>query len=152
LPHFTLQIGPNGPIVNALLGVSRARRDALVGAGQTAPQPQRITALIDTGASCTTVDPSVVTALNLQPTGIASVLTPTTGTVPHQTNQYDVLVAIAGPGPTLALTEALIFQTIAVIEAPLLQAQGFHALIGRDILNRCLLVYNGSMGFFTLGY
>ncbi len=28
-------------------------------------------------------------------------------------------------------------------------AQGFHALIGRDILSQCGFVYNGS-GFFTL--
>jgi hypothetical protein len=66
-----------------VLGVSKPRRDALVAAGQTVPPTQRITALLDTGASCTTVDPSVITALNLQPTGIASVITPTTGTVPR---------------------------------------------------------------------
>jgi len=150
LPHFTLQIGPDGPIVNALLEVSQARRDALIAANQQAPALQRITALIDTGASCTSVDPSVIGTLNLQPTGSVSVFTPSTGATPHHTNQYDVLLMI--PGPTPAHSDALIFRTIGVIELPLLQAQGFHALIGRDILNRCLFIYNGSMGFFTLGY
>ena len=81
-------------MVNAVVGVSQPRHDALVAAGQIAPPLQRIMALIDTGASCTTVDPSIVTALNLQPTGVASVITPTTGPVPHQTNQYDVLLII----------------------------------------------------------
>jgi hypothetical protein len=39
-----------------------------------------------------------------------------------------------------------------VITARLLQAPGFHALVGRDILDRCLFVYNGSMRLFTLAY
>lgn len=46
----------------------------------------------------------------------------------------------------------LIFQTIPVIAADLLEAQGFHALIGRDILSRCLFSYNGEVGIFTLAY
>jgi predicted aspartyl protease len=135
--------------VNALLGVSQARRDALTAANQSVPQAQPITALIDTGASCTSVDPSVIAALNLQPTGSASVITPSTGPTPHQTSQYDVALAI--PGSTTQ-DAALIFPTIAVISAKLLQSQGFHALIGRDILNRCLLTYNGTTKLFTLAY
>jgi len=61
-------------------------------------------------------------------------------------NQYDVALAIpSGVGafhmlPTLAVTGAS------------LSHQGFEALIGRDILKDCILVYNGSMGFFTLAY
>jgi hypothetical protein len=149
VPHFTLQIGPNGPVVTAVLTVSQARRLALSAAQQPIPPPQQIRALVDTGASCTSVDPSVITALNLQPTGNVSVITPSTGTTPHQANQYDVALLIPGPAPT---DPPLVFPTVPVIAAQLLQAQGFHALIGRDILNRCLLIYNGSIGFFTLGY
>jgi len=33
-----------------------------------------------------------------------------------------------------------------------LQQQGIQGLIGRDILSKCLLQYNGDMGFFTLAY
>jgi hypothetical protein len=30
--------------------------------------------------------------------------------------------------------------------------QGLQGLIGRDVLEHCLLHYNGSIGYFTLGY
>ncbi len=136
-------------MLTAYLGVSQARRAALIAANQPIPLLQQITSLIDTGASCTSVDPSVIAALNLQPTGSASVLTPSTGMTPHQTSQYDVALMIPGPNAQAA---PLIFQTVAVISAQLLQAQGFHALIGRDILNRCLPEYNGTLGVFTLAY
>src|ERR1700730_16791257 len=122
-------MGPSGPIVTAFLAVSQARRAALTPAGQPIPANQQITALVDTGASCTSVDPSVIEALNLQPTGTASVITPSTGTTPHQTDPYDVALIIPAP-----ISQApLVFPTIAVISSQLLQAQGFHALIGRDI-------------------
>jgi hypothetical protein len=38
-----------------------------------------------------------------------------------------------------------------VISSELLAAQGIHALIGRDILSRCVLMYNGA-AFFTIAY
>jgi aspartyl protease len=120
---------------------------ALVAAQQPIPPAQPIDALVDTGADCTTVDPSVVRALNLQPTGSVSIITPSTGSTPYQTDEYDVGLYL--PGPT---APALVFPTIPVITAHLWHAQGFHALIGRDILDRCLFVYNGDMQLFTLAY
>jgi hypothetical protein len=46
----------------------------------------------------------------------------------------------------------LIFPTVAIVASELLGAQGFHALIGRNILSQCLFHYNGAMGLFTLAY
>jgi len=62
-------------------------------------------------------------------------------------NQYDVSIVIPAP-------KGVPFQvpTTAVTEHEFFGAQGFHALIGRDILSRCLLIYNGQLGLFTLGY
>lgn len=147
MPHFTLQVGPNGPIVNAFVAVSQGRTAALTAAGQPIPKPAPIFALVDTGASCTCVDPSVLHGLKLTPTGSISVNTPSTGSTPHETYQYDVALVIPAPsGPPL------VFQTIPVVAADLLEAQGFHALIGRDILSRCFFSYNGEVGIFTLAY
>jgi hypothetical protein len=39
-----------------------------------------------------------------------------------------------------------------VTASDLLFAQGFHALVGRDILSQCILIYNGSNDMFTLSY
>jgi hypothetical protein len=114
---------------------------------QQVSAPRQIRALIDTGASNTCVDPSVLTALGLTPTGTVSVVTPTTGATPAECDQYDVGIVIPAPnGPPFVVG------TIAVTAHEFLNAQGFHALIGRDVLSRCLFGYNGTTGLFTLAY
>ena len=147
MPHFTLQMTPAGPIVDAFVGVSAARQAALQAAGQQVPMPVRIRALVDTGASATCIDPSVPVALGLTPTGNISMTTPSTGTTPHSADVYDVALLI--PGPTFP---PLTLPTIPVAAVDLLQAQGFHALIGRDILGACVFHYNGAVGTFTLAF
>jgi hypothetical protein len=149
MPHFTMPFPPGGPIVNAVVAPSQARQDALRAAGLPLPAPIRVRALIDTGASCTSIDPSVVAGLGLNPTGTAQVHTPSTGNTPHQALQYDVMIGI--PGSDQSHPPA-IFPTVPVITATLLGTQGFHALFGRDLLDDCVLVYNGSMKFFTLAW
>lgn len=149
MPHFTLQIGSSGPIVTAYVVVSKARAAALLAASQPVPAPQRILALIDTGASCTCIEPAVVQALGLTPTGSIPIHTPSTAGTPHVAQQYDVGLVI--PGAEAADPE-LFFDTVPVTGTELLDGQGFHALIGRDILSRCFFVYNGTRGFFTLAY
>jgi hypothetical protein len=75
--------------------------------------------------------------------------TPSTGVQPHTANQYDVGLVI--PGPSLT-HPAYYIHTLAVVEAYLLLSQGIHALIGRDVLQHCLLTYNGTTNLFTLAY
>lgn len=149
MPHFTLQLSPSGPLVDAFVSVSQARAAALMAENppQTVATPRQIRALIDTGASNTCVDPSVLTALGLTPTGTVSVVTPTTGATPVECKQYDVGLVIPAPNGA-----PFVVGTIAVTEHEFLNAQGFHALIGRDILSRCLFGYNGALGLFTLAY
>lgn len=147
MPHFTLQLTPAGPIVDAFVGVSQARAAAMLQVQQVVPPVKQIRALIDTGASNTCIDPAVLAELGLTPTGTVAVTTPTTGATPVECNQYDVALVIPAPnGP------AFMVGTIAVTENEFLNAQGFHGLIGRDVLSRCLFGYNGAMGLFTLAY
>lgn len=146
MSYFTLQVTAAGPILSAYITVSEARAAALTEAGQPIPQPVLIRALVDTGASCTCVDPSVLATLNLTPTGSVSINTPSTGTTPHLADEYDVGLTIPdGASP-------LFLQTIPVVASELLTSHGFHALIGRDILEHCLLVYNGKESFFSLAF
>lgn len=150
MPHFTLQVTPGGgPILNGYIGVSQAKRGALLAANQAIPNLVQIRGLVDAGASGTCVDPSVLTALGLIPTGSVTVNTPSTGAQPHTADQYDVSLMIPGAIPTHA---ALIINNLPVMCAELLVAQGFHALIGRDILAHCLFAYNGTTNLFTLAY
>lgn len=136
-------------MLHAGVGVSQARQNALYAAHLAIPSVVQIFALVDTGASCTRIDPSVLQSLQLTPTGSTAMNTPSTGAAPHVANQYDVRIVIPGPGPTYP---AFFSHTVPVVEAQLLSTQGFHALIGRDILQHCLLAYNGALGMFTLAY
>ena len=149
MSHFTLPLTREGPICNVALHISGPRRHALDASGGTVPNLVKGRALVDTGASCTSVDPTVLEQLQLTPTGSAQILTPSTGDTPHTTEQYDVAIVI--PGAT-ERDAPLVFPAVPVIATQLLQTQGFHALIGRDILQRCILIYNGSSSYFSVAY
>ena len=149
MPHFTLQNSPQGPVLNAYVGVSIARETALTSSGQPTPNPQLIRALVDTGASITSVDPSVLTALNLTATGNTLIHTPSTGNKPVPADLFDIGLLIPAASNNQS---ALIISILPVICAELLVAQGFHALIGRDVLAQCLLIYNGTTKLFTICY
>lgn len=116
-------------------------------AGVPIPQAMSIRALIDTGASGTCLDPSVLVALGLTPTGTTLVNTPSTGAQPHQAFQFDIGLIIPAPNGA-----PLVRASLAVVASELFQQQGFHALIGRDVLRGCILTYNGSAGLFMLAY
>jgi len=149
VPHFTLANSPNGPILTAFIGVSEARSSALTAAQQEVPPPQQIRALVDTGASGTCIDPTILQALGLTPTGNTTVNTPTTGRQSQQVDTYDVSLFVPGAQAT---DSPLVIPTLQVIAAELLTQQGFHALIGRDVLGGCILVYNGPLNQFTLAF
>jgi hypothetical protein len=134
-------------MLQAYVAVSKARGQALTAAGQPVAQPVLITALVDTGASCTCVDPAALAQLQLTPTGSVSLATPTTGSGLVSADQYDVALIIPAPNG-----QPLLLETIPVVASQLKTAQGFDALIGRDILGRCILNYNGDAGLFTLAF
>jgi predicted aspartyl protease len=147
--QFTLQLDPaNGPVLTVVIGVSVARADALVAAGESIPTGIRARALIDTGASCTCVDPSILGSLRLTPTGTVSVHTPSTGGAAHLAEQYDVSLIIPGAGTHHV---PLVISAVPVMAANL-SLQGVDALIGRDVLRECILIYNGSSGTFTIAF
>ena len=145
MPHVTLQISPGGPIVDLLVGVSIPRAEALQRADQAVPNAVRIRGLVDTGASGTCVDPSCIRALDLSPTGQTAIHTPSTGETAHICSQYDISLVLLHPRLKFTI------QALPVIEASL-SLQGIQALLGRDVLARCLFVYDGAAGIFTLAF
>ena len=90
----------------------------------------------------------VFQALQLQPTGSTPVLTPSTGVTPVDADTYDVAILIPGPQGQSGIA----IQNMPVVASELFAAQGFHALIGRDILRQCVFSYNGAINQFTLAY
>ncbi|MGO9258013.1 MAG: hypothetical protein ACLQU1_17125 [Bryobacteraceae bacterium] len=74
--------------------------------------------------------------------------TPSTGAQPVPVDTYDVSLIIYAS----AQHAPLIHHTIPVAGSELLVSQGFHALIGRDILKGCLLTFDGQNGLFSLAF
>lgn len=147
MPHFTLPTVLDGPIVDAVIDVSANRANALRTSGVEAPQKQTVRLLVDTGASGSSLDPSILRALRIQPTGIIQVHTSTTGGRAAMCNQYDVSLRIpSAAGAPFAI------ENLAVSEHDFLTAHNIHGLLGRDVLRYCIFMYNGQTKQFTLAY
>ena len=147
MPHFTRQLEPNGPIINLGIGVSSARAQALKDAGENVPQVVSTQGLVDTGASITCVDQSIISSLGVIKHGEMNVLTPSTQDEHVIMDQYDIALVI----PSIQGESPHIIPVLPVVESTLVK-QGFHALIGRDVLSKCMLVYNGQRNQFTLAF
>lgn len=146
MPHLSLPFSGGAPIIDVLIGVSAPRADALKKANLAVPAPIPIRVLIDTGASCTNIDPGVLSKLGVVSTGTVQCHTPSTKSgQPHVANQFDVGLALIHPLITRS------WGAVPVIESELAH-QGIHGLLGRDILMHCLLTYDGQGGNFCLGF
>jgi hypothetical protein len=148
MPSINLAITPHGPLVSAIIMVSGARRAALTAAGLAVPPAQPGIFLIDTGASCTCIDSTFLAPLGLTPTGSSPMLTPSTNGVPHQCSTYDCTLLVPNGTPS---QPAFLVDPVQIVETSF-SGQNIVGLIGRDILSRCTLFYNGSMGHYTLSY
>ena len=77
-------------------------------------------------------------------------LTPSTGPTPVPVALYDVSLTIP-PGQAHEIPH--IVPNLLVSASDLVsQQQGYQVLIGRDVLSQCLLVYNGTLGSYTLAF
>ena len=91
------------------------------------------------------IDESVVKALNLPPTGQIDILTPSTGATPEKRYQYDVALLLHHSD------NSRFFPTHPVLASDF-STQNIQGLLGRDVLNHCLLVYDGSAKTFSLAF
>jgi hypothetical protein len=147
MPYLTLPVTSGGLYIDLSIGVSKPREDALKKASQVIPARIPVRALIDTGASCTVVDISVLHALGLTPKGSALMHTGSTVGVAHSCNVYDISLIVPHP------TQSLSVPAVSVAEINLSgQGQSFRALLGMDILSSCILFYDGRAKQFTFGF
>ena len=98
MPLIHRPLTDGAPLVSVLIGVSAPRRQALIASGLAVPDPVVMHLLIDTGASCVSLDQTAIAPLGLAPTGRATVHTPSTdAAAPHFCNQYDVSLILPAP-------------------------------------------------------
>ena len=65
MPQLSGSLQPRGALVEVIVGLARQDVQALHRALRPVPQPATLTALIDTGADATCLDPAIVNALHL---------------------------------------------------------------------------------------
>lgn len=111
------------------------------------PQPVVVRALVDTGASCTCLDPTVIAKLGLTPSGTVLMHTPSTLGTAVRCNQFDVAIGVFMDSGEVHVPSMI----IPVIESTL-ACQGIQALIGRDVLEKGILIYDGRHKPMTLAF
>lgn len=148
MPIVTAAITALGAILDVHVHISVPLLGQLNALGRTIPPPILVRGLIDTGASGTCLDPSVVAKLGLLPTGSIPVHTASTAGKPQVRYQYDVSLWL--PIQRSAKPHN-IRMTLPVIETDL-SNQGIELLLGRNILDGCLFVYDGAAGSTTLAF
>ncbi|MBX9628632.1 MAG: hypothetical protein K2X82_32845 [Gemmataceae bacterium] len=146
-----IPVGTDGPLVPILVGLPFALVHSRRASGSPIPPPVVAEALIDTGADVTVLDPAVLAPLvasGLPVRRTVFVNSPALGGV-APLFEYEVgLTVAADPGvPKSGLT----IRTLLVVERQL-GALGYQALVGRDVLDQCVLVYDGPGRRAVLGY
>lgn len=148
---LNVPIEPEGPVVNVLVGLNAADVRILRMAGRPVPQPLSLRALIDTGAEVSCVDAQAIAPLVLL--GVTPVryvianLPVAGGLLPAA--EYTVSLSIVHPSGKSRAN--LVLPSQSIVELSLGQL-GYQVLIGRDVLDRCLHIYNGPAQHLTLVY
>jgi hypothetical protein len=151
MPSINVVISPLGPIVDVAIGVTAARRAALIAAQQPVPPDMLARLLIDTGASNTNICGSVINALGIVPTNFTPVHTPSTGQQPVQMPVYDAKIVFHFPPSAGAPIPPLVRDTVAVIGSDFTN-QGIQGLLGRDMMRNAVIVYHGDVGLCSISY
>ena len=147
MPFLSFPIAAGGALVDIFVALSTYRVDVLKEAGMGFPPPARAQAMIDTGASISTISPRVAKDLALVPSGVTAIHSATTGGASQNSNLYDVCLAFVQP------SIKVLGVNIPVIEVDLsLSAPGVDVLLGRDLLRQCLFIYDGQSGTFVLAF
>jgi hypothetical protein len=148
MPYLTGAVLAGGPLVHLRIEVSVPRALALRRAGQAVPQAVDLRALLDTGADATCIDTRQVPFLAQETPAFTIVGTPAGGWTVGL--QYDVSLTVVHPQS--GKRSSLVFPSLPIVDVALAPFLGYEALVGRDVLERCLLVYDGQGKTFTLAY
>lgn len=132
-----------GPVLQVEVSIPTALAQLLSNTSQNIPQPAVGLALVDTGASRSCVDQQAITTLGVNPVGSVSVGTPAG---PAQQFLYPARFHFPAQQMEFEFTQVV----GANLTGQLIGGQPLLALIGRDVLARCVFIYNGTMGAWTL--
>jgi hypothetical protein len=148
MPTLTDSITSAGAIVSIEVGVGAAGIRALHTARRPVPPPRAAQALLDTGAEMTCVDSSLIRSLAIPVGGSVLVNLPAHGGLTLGT-QHDVSLNIVHPSGNPY--HNLVIRDLRILDVSLTYL-GYQALLGRDVLATCRLLYNGPRNRFRLAW
>jgi predicted aspartyl protease len=131
----------NGLKLRILIGHPEADVEAAKRAKAKIQPPQSIVGIIDTGSSITVINPQVAATCGLRQTGTTRVAA--VGAQP--VSQPEFAASIKFPDHPLVG-----FETLRVVACALPAQEGVACLLGRDILERWRLSYDGRTGEVTV--
>lgn len=146
MPYLSDRIDDNGPSVEILIGVSEPRRELLRRNGFPVPASILVRGQADTGSAVSGISPDVLARLDLRSVDTLSILTPSTGLTPHVCPAFHVSIGFSQAGIEHILLNAVAIESVFAPE------EGIQALLGRDVLQHCLLVYDGKGRTFHLAF
>lgn len=136
-----LQLQNRGPSLQVEISLNSILAAQYQQSGTSLPAPLTGYALIDTGASVTSVDAKILESLGIKAVGQIPISTPSGSS---QQGLYSCQFSFPGtPIPVLPFVSVV---------GSILQPQGIVALIGRDLLRNFLLIYDGVHGSWTLSF
>lgn len=103
--------------------------------------------MIDTGASCSVIDTQILQSLKLSSKGRVPVAT--SDADPKECDVYDVSLVFESQYDGRKMVKRTV-QVVAQVYR--VEIHGFNAIIGRDILGDCTLIYNGPTKLCVLTY
>ncbi len=146
MPVLTFSKSQLGPILEVSVWPGAEALKQLKLAGQPVPQPTQLKMLVDSGSEGSVVDESLIRPWNTPYVSLAWAAT-ITGRKPIQ--QYEVALSIRGQaGQTAWDIPSLL---VCSRQSPF-TGMPYQGLIGRDILDRAVFVFNGPAHHCTLAY
>lgn len=139
--QLKIQHGPNGLFAGGIILDLAVGIDAISQAStaENLQDPKIVKALVDTGCTITSIDSSLITALNLQTRGFQRTIT-ANGSI--LTSLHFVSIDFPGSGLRGKPTHQ--------VQAVNLSEQSFQVLIGRDLMTSWSITYNGPAGFVSI--
>jgi len=147
MPVLSLEVDHAGrPLLELYVTMGASHAQDRRAAGLPVPGALAVVALLDTGASRSVLALSVVAQLGLVSIGKTDVFTASSGDSPATLEVFAVDLALSGdrPGPFAVGLEVIGSNTLGGVQVRM--------LLGRDVLDRCLLAYDGPNRRFALAY
>ena len=135
-----------GPIAPAEIHVPQELAQLLQSQGQATPSAQTGVVLIDTGATRSCADVTIMAALGVNVVGQINLGT-AGGLVPAPLYPARFVIGPGTPSPIHINFSSVVGVNLSGQTAV---GQRLIGLIGRDILSRGILIYNGTLGSFSL--